>query len=112
MTQEAMYVAGTRGKAGIALYTDDKDAVRQAIKRSSQKLAALDLRREKPPAAKPVRKYWDRLRQHWDRQRRAGYLDRLRAVVHPFRQLAAVRNQTLTHAEQTRRQEREYGHER
>ena len=63
--QEQMYVSASRAKEWLPLYTDDKEAVKAAIQRSSQKLAALDLqarasgsdvadwhaRRPGPPAA-------------------------------------------------------------
>lgn len=47
--REQMYVSSTRAKERLTLFTDDKDAVRKGIERSSQKLAALDLR-PKPPS--------------------------------------------------------------
>ena len=47
--QEQMYVSASRAEvSGMALFTDDKEAVRSAIQRSSQKLAALDLQPPKP----------------------------------------------------------------
>jgi conjugative relaxase-like TrwC/TraI family protein len=48
--QEQLYVSSTRSKERMTLYTDDKAAIRQAAARSSQKLAALDL---KPAAPTP-----------------------------------------------------------
>jgi conjugative relaxase-like TrwC/TraI family protein len=62
--QEQMYVSASRAKAKLSLYTDDKDAVKAAIQRSSQKLAALDLR----PAAGPKRRDW--MPEDRERQRR------------------------------------------
>ena len=113
MNQEQMYVSASRGKERMTLYTDDKAAVRSAIQRSSQKLAALDLKQHPPPARpNPIRRHWERLRGHLDRTRRQGYFDRLRAVFTTNRQPAVARTQALTHAERVRRQEREHGHER
>lgn len=48
MNQEQMYVSASRGKHKLTLFTDDKAAIRSAVGRSSQKLAALDLRRPAP----------------------------------------------------------------
>jgi conjugative relaxase-like TrwC/TraI family protein len=112
MNQEQMYVSGSRGKERLTLYTDDKGAVRSGIQRSSQKLAALDLKRTPPPAATPFRRHWERLRRHLDRQRRQGYFDRLRSVFHRNRQPAVARKEPLTHAERVQQQERGYGNER
>ena len=72
--QEQMYVSASRAKERTTLYTDDKDAVRQAVQRSSRKLLALDLRR----AARPSRR--ERLLEHADRLRRLAVLDRTRAA--------------------------------
>ena len=49
MNMEQLYVSASRAKEWIRLYTDDKEEIREAVKRSSQKLAALDLR-PKPQA--------------------------------------------------------------
>ena len=66
MNQENMYVSASRGKDWLRLYTDSKAAVRVAIGKSSQKLAALDLRRASPPPkANPLRREWDRLKGDW-----------------------------------------------
>ena len=40
---EQLYVSASRAKEKLTLYTDDKDGLRGAIKRSSAKLAAVDL---------------------------------------------------------------------
>ena len=66
MNQEQMYVSSTRGKERLTLYTDDKEAVRAAIQKSSQKLAALDLGEGDKLEAAVI----DRLRRHRERQRR------------------------------------------
>jgi len=60
MNQEQMYVSATRGKLRLSLYTDDKDAVKRAIPRSSQKLAAVDLR---PKTPEPFRQLKERERR-------------------------------------------------
>ena len=77
--QEQMYVSASRGKERMTLYTDDKEAVREAILKSSQKLAALDIR---PDTAKPVPrpKPWERVKKHMERQRRLAVIDRTRAA--------------------------------
>src|SRR5262249_22665021 len=40
--KEQMYVSSTRARERMTLYTDDRESVREAIQRSSQKLLALD----------------------------------------------------------------------
>jgi AAA domain/TrwC relaxase len=41
--QEQMYVCASRARDKLSLFTDDKEAVKAAIQRSSQKVAALDI---------------------------------------------------------------------
>ena len=72
---EQMYVSSSRAKHRMTLYTDDKDAVREAIAESSQKLVALDLR-DRPAEPKPG----DRLKKHMERLRRLAVVDRVRAA--------------------------------
>ena len=72
--QEQLYVSASRAKERTTLYTDDKAAVRQAVQRSSRKLAALDLRPK--PAAKL--EAWHRWQD--ERKRRHAFLGRLREV--------------------------------
>ena len=48
---EQMYVSSSRARQRMTLYTDDKEAVREAIQESSQKLVALDLRDVPPKPA-------------------------------------------------------------
>lgn len=79
MNMEQLYVSASRAKQWITLYTDDKDEIRGAVKRSSQKLAALDLR-PKRPAAKADAGTLDRLQSHMARRRRLGVIDRMRAA--------------------------------
>ena len=73
---EQMYVSSSRARRRMTLYTDDKEAVREAIQESSKKLVALDLR----DGPKPVPKRNDRLKQHLERLRRLAVLDRARAA--------------------------------
>jgi conjugative relaxase-like TrwC/TraI family protein len=68
--QEQMYVSASRARDKLSLFTDDKQAVRDAIQRSSQKLAALDLR------PKPKARDWRQ--EDRERQRRLAWLKRWR----------------------------------
>lgn len=115
MNQEQMYVSASRGKDRVTVYTDDKAAVRSAIRRTSRKLAAVDLRRAKPSKTHPLRPHWERLRRHLERRRRAAYLDgitpsREQWPLHPDRLLPA--GGLPGHAERVRQQQQELGHER
>lgn len=74
--QEQLYVSASRAKERTTLYTDDKAAVRQAVQRSSRKLAALDLRPK--PDGKAKLEAWHRWQD--ERKRRRGYLDRIQAA--------------------------------
>ena len=82
MNQEQMYVSASRGRERLSLYTDDKDAVRQAIRRSTQKLAAVDLR-PKPPAgvksAGAKLEAWHRWQD--ERKRRRSFIGRIRSAL-------------------------------
>ena len=78
---EQMYVSASRGKEWMRIYTDDKEELKAAVQRSSQKLAALDIQRPVPKpmkAAKPQR--WHRLRKHLERLRRLAVIERTRAA--------------------------------
>jgi conjugative relaxase-like TrwC/TraI family protein len=75
---EQMYVSSSRARRRMTLYTDDKEAVREAIQESSRKLVALDLR-DVPP--KPTRN--DRLKQHLERERRLAAIARAQAAWLP-----------------------------
>jgi conjugative relaxase-like TrwC/TraI family protein len=78
INQEQLYVSASRAKEWLRLYTDNTAEVREAVQRSSQKLAALDLvglpRKPKP---KPTR--WERLRKEMKRLRQRGVYERIRA---------------------------------
>ena len=69
--RETMYVASSRGRERMTLYTDDKDAVRQAIHDSSARFVALDLLADKERQKK-------RLDAHRERMQRAQYYQKLR----------------------------------
>lgn len=71
--QEMLYVSSSRAKERMSLYSDDKQAVRQAVQRSSQKLAALELKPE--PPAPP-----ERLHRQKERRRRWAFFERVRAA--------------------------------
>jgi ATP-dependent exoDNAse (exonuclease V) alpha subunit len=62
--QEQMYVSASRAREKLSLYTDDKDALKAAIQRSSQKQAARDVQPE------PKRR--DLHEEYLERQRRLG----------------------------------------
>jgi len=71
--QEQMYVGASRAKQLMTLYTDNKAAVRSAVKRSSQKLAAMDL------APKPG-KVVDLKQERERRRKRLSLIQRVRAA--------------------------------
>ena len=77
MNMEQLYVSASRAKQWIRLYTDDKAEIREAVKRSSQKLAALDLPK---PVATPAFKPWDGMRGHMERRKRLGVIDWMRSA--------------------------------
>jgi conjugative relaxase-like TrwC/TraI family protein len=68
---EQLYVSASRGKDSMALYTDDKEAVKEAIVRSSQKLAALDV--QAGPKLTPQQRLH---RDYLERQRREALFSR------------------------------------
>ena len=49
MNMQQLYVSASRAKEWIRLYTDDKAEIREAVRRSSLKLAALDLPKRQEP---------------------------------------------------------------
>ena len=69
--QEQMYVSASRAKERMTLYTDDKEAVREAAGHSTAKLLASDLDRERRKAR--------RQRLERDRKRRLAYINHVRA---------------------------------
>jgi len=78
---EQIYVSASRAREMLRLYTDDKEELREAIARSSAKLAATDLVAAKPPHAQPrprKRTYWG---GHLVRLQRSAVLLRARAAA-------------------------------
>jgi conjugative relaxase-like TrwC/TraI family protein len=73
MNQEQLYVSATRGRESVTIFTDDKEAVRRAVQRSSQKLAALDLVVKKPDRKRVSKDQGER-----DRRMRIVSLQRVR----------------------------------
>jgi hypothetical protein len=111
---EQMYVSASRARERVTLYTDDKEAVRRAVQRSSQKLAALDLRPKPEPARlQPKPRQWQRLRKHMERERRLAVLDRARAAwAAPRIPRGPVPPGPPTHAGRIRQEERGQAYER
>ena len=62
---EQLYVSASRGRESCTIYSDDRQALRQAIRRSDTRLSALDLLKGPQPSLR------SRLRQHLIRLRRA-----------------------------------------
>ena len=71
---EQMYVSASRASQQLSLFTDNTAAVKQAIQRSSQKIAALDLEPEQAPEPKRPR-----LIDHLERRRRLSIFKRPRS---------------------------------
>jgi hypothetical protein len=104
---EQAYVSASRSTIRVSTYTDDKEALRQAIQRSSLKLAAHDLVKAAGSARLDGRDAYRQWRER--RRRRQGYLDRCRvdATAGPARQKPAPQPeppQPLTHAERIHRE--------
>jgi conjugative relaxase-like TrwC/TraI family protein len=91
INMEQLYVSASRAKEWIRLYTDDKDEVREAVKRSSQKLAALDLRAK--PKPKATAGHWDGLRKHMERRKRLELIHRMRSAWEHVRPAKQVQNE-------------------
>ena len=72
--QEQMYVGASRAVERMTLYTDNKEAVRAAVPRSSLKKAALDLRPDQRKARDQTRK------ANKQRQRRLSLITKVRAA--------------------------------
>ena len=74
-------MSASRAKEWITLYTDDKAEIRDAVKRSSQKLAALDLRPKRQEAkAASWPEWWSRFKEILARRRRQAAIDRVRSA--------------------------------
>lgn len=118
MSMEQLYVSATRAKQQLSLYTDDRDEVRDAIRKSGQKKLALDVVPEKPGAeAERVK-----LRQEMSAERRRrGFVEKVRAAwqaagFRPVPLPRRWRDEASRHFSQRlneqRQQEREMGHGR
>jgi hypothetical protein len=77
MNMEQLYVSASRAKELVRLYTDDKAEIREAVQRSSQKLAALDFR---PKRVEPVAKPSDGMQRYMARKRRLSVINWMRAA--------------------------------
>ncbi|WP_152054203.1 MobF family relaxase [Tautonia marina] len=122
-SMEQMYVSATRAKQQLSLFTDDKEAVRERIQKSSLKRLALDLM----PAAKPdpAREEQERRQRHLARRRKLRLFDTMRAAwsrafsrngteASPADRspVGGYRPEGFTHAERLRSQQQEHGHGR
>jgi conjugative relaxase-like TrwC/TraI family protein len=76
MNMEQLYVSASRAKQWIRLYTDNKADIRQAVNRSSKKLAALDLPKRPEPLFQPS----DGIQRHMERRRRLSVVDWMRSA--------------------------------
>lgn len=83
-SMEQAYVSASRSKFRVSTYTDDKEAVRRAIQRSSLKLAAHDVFADPPPS--PQQAAW---RKRLARQRHLDLLARYRADAEASRRRQA-----------------------
>ncbi len=115
MSQEQLYVSATRGTRSVRIYTDDKEAIRDAVMESSQKLAALDLKVNPPappePSPRPV--FLDRVKQWVDQRRRNAAIDRTRSAWEPVRKSSpALSPAIMGHADRYRAEQRGNGYER
>jgi TrwC relaxase/AAA domain len=72
---EQMYVSASRAREQLRLYTDEADSIRDAIRRSSAKKAALDLL---PPLPLPQFVRHDPLRPYREHRKRQGFAARRR----------------------------------
>lgn len=109
-SMEQAYVTASRSKFKVSTYTDDKEAVRKAIQRSSLKLAAHDVFGDQRPS--PQQAAW---RQRLARLRHQALLDRNRADAEALRRRATPHPLPPSpHADRLRasQQERSQGHER
>jgi conjugative relaxase-like TrwC/TraI family protein len=84
MNQEQAYVSATRAKRTVSIFTDDKEILKEAAQRSSQRLAALDLLPDPPP--EPPARPRDRWREQEARKRRQAFYERLHAASRPVPQ--------------------------
>ncbi|AMV40245.1 MobF family relaxase [Planctomyces sp. SH-PL62] len=85
INREQMYVSSSRARERLTLYTDDKEAVREGIQRSSAKIAALDLVGHaahpnlfQPPHAARKASLAERMRRQADKLKRLRFYQRIR----------------------------------
>lgn len=109
INMQQLYVSASRAWDRLRLYTDDKEEVRDAIQKDSQKLLALDVK-----AARSAEMAEERRRAEIARRQRLSVLQRMRAAWQRSRSRPDRHPPTLTHAarQRARQQERESGHAR
>ncbi len=114
MNQENLYVGASRGRKAVTLFTNSSSAVRRAIQRSSQRMAAVDLRRAKPAKGDLPGAYWQRHKRQFERRGRMSYIQGLTKVAsvkgHELQQAASVG--AATSFAQRVLKERQESHER
>lgn len=120
---EQMYVSATRAKQQLSLYTDDKEAVRDRIRESSQKRLALDLVPHRPAKPEPQQAE-ERRKSQLARSRRARLLEAMRvawgrALSRPLTPSPQRRRSSggmpagmRSHVERLRNERQEHGHGR
>jgi ATP-dependent exoDNAse (exonuclease V) alpha subunit len=101
MSMEQLYVSASRAKEWIRLYTDDKAEIREAVRRSSLKLAALDLPKRQEPLFKPS----DGIQRHMERRRRLSVVNWMRSAW----ERAALQREKPKEKQQERQADHGYG---
>jgi conjugative relaxase-like TrwC/TraI family protein len=99
INMQQVYVSASRAKEWIRLYTDHKAEIREAVKRSSLKLAALDLPKQQEPLFKPS----DVMERHMERRRRLSVINWMRSSwdrVRPAKQSHLDRHKARQHEKQ------------
>jgi conjugative relaxase-like TrwC/TraI family protein len=109
MNMENLYVSASRAKEWIRLYTDSKADIRDAVKRSSQKLAALDLRPKQPHAKA---KSPGGMQEQVATRRRLSIINWMRSAWNRQQPQTLRPGKPLTTTQRQREQERNSGHER
>jgi hypothetical protein len=73
-SREQFYVSVSRGRESVKLYTDDKEAMLDAVKTSGQRLSATELLGGEAPQARPKRtkKLRDSIKQNYQVLREKG----------------------------------------
>ena len=101
INMQQLYVSASRAKEWIRLYTDDKAEIREAVRRSSLKLAALDLPKRQEPLFKPS----DGIQRHMERRRRLSVVNWMRSAW----DRAAGHREKPTEKQQERQADHGYG---